>query len=53
MNINLDLLGGDGDDGADGGDDGGDGCDDGDDGGDGIQSFILELLTDVLDLMES
>ena len=40
MNINLDLLG---DDGADGGDDG----------GDGIQSFILELLTDVLDLMES
>ena len=46
MNINLDLLGGDGDDGADGGDDG-------DDGGDGIQSFILELLTDVLDLMES
>ena len=39
MNINLDLLGGDGDD--------------GDDGGDGIQSFILELLTDVLDLMES
>ena len=42
MNINLDLLGGDGDDG-----------DDGDDGGDGIQSFILELLTDVLDLMES
>ena len=50
MNINLDLLG---DDGADGGDDGGDGCDDGDNGGDGIQSFILELLTDVLDLMES
>ena len=43
MNINLDLLGADGDDGADGGDDG----------GDGIQSFILELLTDVLDLMES
>ena len=46
MNINLDLLGADGGDGCDDGDDG-------DDGGDGIQSFILELLTDVLDLMES
>ena len=44
---------GDGGDGDDGGDDGDDSGDDGEDGVDGIQSFILELLTDVLDLMES